>query len=32
MTRRRRPPEPSTQIYDGTNQIQRIVIAKKLLG
>jgi hypothetical protein len=26
------PPEPSTQIYEGTNQIQRIVIAKKLLG
>jgi hypothetical protein len=22
----------STQIYEGTNQIQRVVIAKKLLG
>jgi hypothetical protein len=26
------PPEGSTQIYEGTNQIQRVVIAKKLLG
>ena len=26
------PPEPSTQIYEGTNQIQRVVIAKGLLG
>jgi alkylation response protein AidB-like acyl-CoA dehydrogenase len=26
------PPEPSTQIYEGTNQIQRVVIAKALLG
>jgi alkylation response protein AidB-like acyl-CoA dehydrogenase len=26
------PPEPSTQIYEGTNQIQRVVIAKQLLG
>ncbi len=26
------PPEPSTQIYEGTNQIQRVVMAKKLLG
>ena len=26
------PSDPSTQIYEGTNQIQRVVIAKKLLG
>jgi len=26
------PLEPSTQIYEGTNQIQRVVIAKGLLG
>ena len=26
------PPAVSTQIYEGTNQIQRVVIAKKLLG
>jgi hypothetical protein len=26
------PPEPSTQIYEGTNQVQRVVVAKKLLG
>ncbi len=26
------PPGVSTQIYEGTNQIQRVVIAKKLLG
>jgi hypothetical protein len=26
------PPGVSTQIYEGTNQIQRVVIAKQLLG
>jgi len=26
------PPDPSTQIYEDTNQIQRVVIAKKLAG
>jgi|NGEPerStandDraft_6_1074524.scaffolds.fasta_scaffold03838_8 alkylation response protein AidB-like acyl-CoA dehydrogenase len=30
--RRAGPPELSTQIYEGTNQIQRVVIARKLLG
>jgi hypothetical protein len=26
------PPEPSTQTYEGTNQIQRVVISKGVLG
>jgi hypothetical protein len=26
------PVEVTTQIYEGTNQIQRVVIAKRLLG
>ena len=26
------PPEPITQIYEGTNQIQRVVISKAVLG
>jgi hypothetical protein len=26
------PLEVTTQIYEGTNQIQRVVIAKRLLG
>jgi alkylation response protein AidB-like acyl-CoA dehydrogenase len=29
---RARQPDQTTQIYEGTNQIQRIVIAKRLFG
>ena len=27
-----KPQTTATQIYEGTNQIQRVVVAKKLLG